>query len=184
MFKMKLYGESIEFKTALLGKMAAENIRLAVMLCVELGMTADEIICGVEKLQPVPHRLQLLHSNGIYILDDGYNCNPKGAEEALKALSRFSGRKCLVTPGIVECGILEEKINGELGAKIAGFGFEKVILVGNTLVTCVKKGFESAGGDMQTLTVAESLDKAQAILKEYLQDGDAVLFLNDLPDVY
>ena len=37
---------------------------------------------------------------------------------------------------------------------------------------------------METLTVAEGLDKAQAILKESLQAGDAVLFLNDLPDVY
>ncbi|MBE7080468.1 MAG: UDP-N-acetylmuramoyl-tripeptide--D-alanyl-D-alanine ligase [Clostridiales bacterium] len=183
-FTMKVYGENIQFKTALLGRMAAENIRLAVMLCIELGMTAEEIMRGVEKLQPVPHRLQLSHNNGVYILDDGYNCNPKGAEEALTALSRFSGRKCLVTPGIVECGVLEEKINGELGEKIASFHFEKVILVGNTLVACVKKGFENAGGDMTTLTIAESLDKAQTILKGYLQEGDAVLFLNDLPDVY
>jgi UDP-N-acetylmuramoyl-tripeptide--D-alanyl-D-alanine ligase len=183
-FTMKVYGENIEFKTALLGRMAAENIRLAVMLCVELGMTAEEIMRGIEKLQPVPHRLQLTHNNGVYILDDGYNCNPKGAEEALKALARFAGRKCLVTPGIVECGVLEEKINGELGEKIASFHFEKTILVGNTLVACVKKGFENAGGDMETLTVVESLDKAQTILKGYLQEGDAVLFLNDLPDVY
>jgi len=56
--------------------------------------------------------------------------------------------------------------------------------VGNTLVACVKKGFENAGGNMTTLTIAESLDKAQTILKGYLQEGDAVLFLNDLPDVY
>ncbi len=183
-FKMRLYGETIEFKTILLGRMAAENIRLAVMLCIELGMTADEIARGIEKLQPIPHRLQLIQSGGIYILDDGYNCNPKGADEALQALSRFSGRKCIVTPGMVECGILEEKINGELGAKIAKAGFDKVILVGNTLVGSVKNGFKNAGGDMETLSVAENLDKAQALLKAYLQEGDAVLFLNDLPDVY
>ena len=183
-FKMHLYGETIEFKTILLGKMAAENIRLAVMLCVELGMTADEIARGIEKLQPIPHRLQLIQSGGIYILDDGYNCNPKGAEEALRALSRFSGRKCIVTPGIVECGILEEKINGELGEKLAKAAFDKVILVGNTLVGNVKNGFVNAGGNTETLTVVESLDKAQGVLKAYLQEGDAVLFLNDLPDVY
>ena len=154
------------------------------MLCVELGMTADEIMRGVEKLKPIPHRLQLTENGGVYILDDGYNCNPKGAEEALLALSRFAGKKYLVTPGIVECGILEEKINGELGKKIAQFGFDKVILVGHTLVTSVKKGFENAGGDMETLILAEGLDQAQAILKASLQEGDAVLFLNDLPDVY
>ena len=183
-FKMRLYGEEIEFKTILLGKMAAENIRLAVMLCVELGMTADEIMRGVEKLQPIPHRLQLLEHGGVYILDDAYNCNPKGAEEALKALSRFSGRKCIVTPGMVECGILEEKINGELGAKIAQAGFDKVILVGNTLIGSMKQGYENAGGDKEVLTVVDNLDKAQKLLKEYLKEGDAVLFLNDLPDVY
>ena len=183
-FKMRIFGEMVEIKTVLLGKMAAENIRLAAMICVELGMTADEIVRGVEKLQPIPHRLQLIENNGIYILDDGYNCNPKGAEEALKALGRFSGKKCIVTPGIVECGVLEEKINGELGEKIAEAGFDKVILVGNTLVGAVKKGYEKANGNAETLTVVETLEKAQGILKDFLQEGDAVLFLNDLPDVY
>ena len=117
-------------------------------------------------------------------MDDAYNCNPKGADEALKALSRFSGRKCIVTPGMVECGILEEKINGELGAKIAKAEFDKVIFVGTTLVGCLKKGYENANGNMEILSVVDSLDKAQKLLKGYLQEGDAVLFLNDLPDVY
>ncbi|MBQ4053265.1 MAG: hypothetical protein IJD33_02895, partial [Clostridia bacterium] len=183
-FKMRIFGEMVEIKTSLLGRMAAENIRLAALVCIELGMTADEIVRGVEKLQPIPHRLQLLESGGVYILDDGYNCNPKGAEEAILALGRFSGRKCIVTPGIVECGILEAKINGELGEKIARAQLDKVILVGHTLVGAVQKGYESAGGDREKMVKAETLDKAQDILKEYLREGDAVLFLNDLPDVY
>ena len=147
-------------------------------------MTADEIVRGIEKLEPIPHRLQLIENNGIYILDDGYNCNPKGAEDALSALSRFAGRKCVVTPGIVECGILEEKINGELGAKLAEKGFDKVILVGNTLVGAVQKGYIEANGKAEALALVPTLDAAQKLLSEYLQTGDAVLFLNDLPDVY
>ena len=174
----------VEMKTVLLGKMAAENIRLAIHIALELGMTADEILRGVEKIRQIPHRLQLIESNGVYILDDGYNCNPKGAEEAIEALKRFSSRRFVVTPGIVECGILEEKINGELGAKLAAAGFDKTILVGNTLVEAVKKGYENAGGDVSAVVKVETLDKAQKLLKEILQEGDAVLFLNDLPDVY
>ena len=183
-FKMSIFGEMVEMKTVLLGKMAAENIRLAIYIALELGMTADEILSGVEKIRQIPHRLQLIESNGVYILDDGYNCNPKGAEEAIEALKRFSSRRFVVTPGIVECGILEEKINGELGAKLAAAGLDKTILVGNTLVEAVKKGYENAGGDMSALVKVESLDKAQKLLKGLLQEGDAVLFLNDLPDVY
>jgi UDP-N-acetylmuramoyl-tripeptide--D-alanyl-D-alanine ligase len=181
---MRIFGETVEMKTVLLGRMAAENIRLAAYIAIELGMTADEIVQGVEKLQPIPHRLQLIENGGIYILDDGYNCNPKGAEEAITALMRFSGRKCVVTPGIVECGVLEEKINGDLGEKLAKAGLDKTILVGNTLVGAVKKGYERAGGDMAVLEKVETLEKAQELLKEFLQEGDAVLFLNDLPDVY
>jgi UDP-N-acetylmuramoyl-tripeptide--D-alanyl-D-alanine ligase len=183
-FKMRIFGEMVEMKTILLGKMAVENIRLAVYIALELGMTADEIARGVEKLQPIPHRLQLIENGGVYILDDGYNCNPKGAEEAIAALKRFLGKKYIVTPGIVECGILEEKINGALGEKLAKAGFDKTILVGNTLVNAVKNGYEKAGGDTSALIKVETLQKAQDVLKGLLQEGDAVLFLNDLPDVY
>lgn len=183
-FALAFGEEKIEVCVPLLGKAAVENIALAVRLCVEMGMTAEEIARGLEKLQPIPHRLQLLRANGAYILDDGYNCNPLGAREAIEALCRFTGRKCIVTPGIVECGILEEKLNEDLGAWIAKARLDKVILVGDTLVGAVKSGYERAGGDMQALCVAHTLDDAKTILGEWIGREDAVLFLNDLPDVY
>ena len=183
-FSLHIYGGKVPVKTALLGGAAVENIRLAAKLCLELGLTPEEIVRGVEKLKPVAHRLQLIENGGVYILDDGYNCNPKGAEEAIEALKRFGGRKCIVTPGIVECGILEQKINGELGEKIAKANFEKVILVGETLVGAVKNGYENAEGDKEKLSTAKTLEGAKALLSEWIRAGDAVLFLNDLPDLY
>ena len=183
-FAFTLGGKEIVAKTSLLGNAAAENILLAATLAFEMGVTPEEIERGISKLQPIPHRLQLLKSNGVYILDDGYNCNPKGAKEAISALKRFSGRKCIVTPGIVECGVLEEKINGELGEEIAKADLDKVILVGDTLIGAVKSGFEQAGGNMKRLTSVQTLIAAQVALADWLVEGDAVLFLNDLPDVY
>ena len=183
-FVLSVEGKEIAVETALLGAVAVENILLAVSLAVKMGLTAGEIEQGLSKLQPIPHRLQLLEQNGVYILDDGYNCNARGAKEGIAALTRFSGRKCIVTPGIVECGALEEQLNGALGEEIAKAGLDKVILVGDTLVGAVKKGFEQAGGDMQTLSQEKTLEGAQEQLSQWLQAGDAVLFLNDLPDVY
>ncbi len=183
-FTLNVFGEKVSVTTTLLGNAAVENIRLAAQLCVELGMTADEIVRGIEQLEQIPHRLELLENEGVYILDDGYNCNPKGAEEAIRALGRFVGRKCIVTPGIIECGILEEKINGELGEKIANAKLDKVILVGDTLVGKIKSAYENAGGDMEILSTVRSLDDAKNLLGKWVQSGDAVLFLNDLPDFY
>lgn len=183
-FVLKLDGESVQAKTRLLGGAAVENIALAATLAKELGLTAEEIARGISKLQSVPHRLALTEQNGVYILDDGYNCNPVGAREAIAALCRFKGGKCIVTPGIVECGVLEEKINETLGADIAKANLDKVILVGDTLVGAVKSGYLSAGGDETKLSVVKTLDLAQAALSEWIKSGDCVLFMNDLPDVY
>jgi UDP-N-acetylmuramoyl-tripeptide--D-alanyl-D-alanine ligase len=183
-FKVQYKNDTIAVETNILGNSAVENILLATTLASELGLTAEELEKGMQKLQPTPHRLQLLEYEGVYILDDGYNANPRGAKEALGALGRFEGRKCVVTPGIVECGILEESINGALGKELAELAPDKLILVGDTLVGAVKAGYISAGGDAERLTVKDTLAGAQAVLSEWVSAGDAVLFLNDLPDVY
>ncbi len=183
-FTLALGGEKIEVETALLGRTAAEDILLAALLCKELGLSTAEIKAGVQKLQPVPHRLQLLEQNGAYILDDGYNSNIEGAKAALEVLKTFTGKTCVVTPGLVEGGILEEALNRELGEALAKADVNKVALVGDTLVGAVKSGYLAAGGDKEKLTVAHTLSAASSLLSGWLQAGDCVLFLNDLPDAY
>ncbi len=183
-FTLLLGEKEVEIETSLLGRIAAENIALAATLCFEMGMTVEEITAGIAKLQPAPHRLQLLENNGVYILDDGYNCNIEGAKAAIEVLSQFAGRTCIVTPGIVEGGILEEELNARLGGEIAAKKIDKVILVGDTLVGAVKDGYKQAGGEEERVFTVPTLERAQAELSEWLQTGDAVLFLNDLPDVY
>lgn len=184
-FTLVLGEERVDVETALLGAHAAENIVLAAVLAYEaLGVTAQEIARAIAKLQPIPHRLQLLENGGAYILDDAYNSNISGAKQALDALSRFEKGKCVVTPGLVECGTLEEKLNGELGEYIAKIQPDKVILVGQTLVCAVKRGYERAGGDKDALVIAKTLNDAKKHIADFLGEGDCVLFLNDLPDVY
>lgn len=179
-----LEGKEIAVKTKLLGKAAIENMRMAALLAYEMGLTAEEIERGLAKIKPIPHRLQLLESGGVYILDDGYNANPCGAKEALEALSRFEGKKWVITPGIIECGVLEECVNAQLGENIANSGADRLVLVGETLINAVKVGYQSADGDMKKLSVVKTLSEAQMLLAQEAQAGDCVLFLNDLPDVY
>ena len=181
-FTITLGGESVRVHTRLLGAHCANNCGLAAELAYEMGVSLADIAAAAEELDFVEHRLQLTKSNGINILDDGYNANVKGARAALDVLRAFDGRKIIVTPGIVELGILEEKENSEFGGLLAGLDF--VILVGDTLVTPVKEGYLAAGGDPEKLVVRQTLKDAQRELKGYLSSGDTVLFLNDLPDIY
>ncbi len=181
-FTLTLGGERVRTHTKLLGRHAAQNIALAAEVAYSLGMTPGEIASAIKDLEFIEHRLQLIKAGGVNILDDGYNSNVKGAAAALEVLKSFNGRKIAVTPGLVELGVLEESENALLGAELVGF--DLVILVGDTLVQPVKEGYLSAGGDGAKLILKPTLAAAQEELKGYLADGDTVLFLNDLPDIY
>lgn len=183
-FRLTLSNESIDVKTSLLGEGNVENIAIAVMLAFDLGMTKEEILLGLEKVKPIPHRLQLIESNGAYILDDAYNCSEKSAKSALDALCRFDGRRLVVTPGIVEGGVLEETINTNLGELLATANPDRIMLVGERFAQYIKNGYLNAGGVEEKIGVYCSLEIVKQILVTELQRGDAVLFLNDLPDVY
>ena len=51
-------------------------------------------------------------------------------------------------------------------------------------MTPVKRGYAENGGDAGKIVLKSTLSDAQEELKNYIRQGDAVLFLNDLPDVY
>ena len=181
-FTLTLGGKSCMVKTSLLGAHSAYNIGLCANIAYELGLSLEEIASAIPSLGFVEHRLQLIESNGVHILDDGYNSNVVGARAALDVLRTLSGKKIVVTPGLVELGVLEEKENGELGAQLVGFDY--VILVGETLVTAVMNGYTENGGDRDKITIVPTLAAAQDKLKGLIEKGDSVLFLNDLPDIY
>ena len=181
-FTLRLKDERVELQTKLLGKHSAEDIALAGALCYLLGMTAEEIKAGTERIRPIPHRLEKIDGNGVNVLDDSYNSNVEGAKDAVYTLRLFGGRKYVVTPGLVELGQIEVKENEALGELLAGL--DGVILVGETLVLAVREGYLKAGGEEGKLRIVPTLERAQQILAEELQAGDSVLFLNDLPDIY
>ena len=183
-FILDLGDGEMKVKTSLLGNSAVENIQLSATLAKKMGLSNEQIERGISKIKPIPHRLQLIENGGVYILDDGYNSNIVGAGEALEALNRFDGKKCVVSQGLVECGILEEELNGKLGEMLAKAGLDRVILVGETLIGAVKNGYLSAGGAKEKLVCVKNLEEAKAEYGGYLTAGDAILFLNDLPDVY
>ena len=181
-FALVLGGERFRVTTRLLGRHAAEDIALAAALCFLLGMTPAEIAEGIPALEPIPHRLTRMDSEGVLVLDDAYNSNIAGAANAVELLKACTGRRFVVTPGLVELGELEEGANANLGSRFVGL--DGVILVGETLVLSVRHGYLDAGGDDSLLRVVPTLAAAQEVLEGELREGDAVLFLNDLPDKY
>ncbi len=178
-------GEGCRFHAPLYGLHNVTNILLAAAAARHLGLPLGEIAIRVAALEPFEHRLQrTTWPGGITVLDDAYSCNPVGAANALRVLGLHDrGRRILITPGMVELGPLQDEENRRLGANAAEVATD-IVLVGVEQARPVYEGVLAAGFDQERLHVFDTRAEAIAWLRENARAGDAVLFLNDLPDTY
>ena len=184
-FDLVIEGERpIKCSTTLIGEHSIANILLAAAVAYKLGLNRNEIFVGVTRLHSVKHRLQVLPTgSGVTLIDDSYNSNIDGFKCALKALSAFSGRKIIVTPGLVELGANQGVLNYEVGKLIAS-NCDVMIISAKTNAEMLIKGFVDGGKDTKDILYAKNHVKAKELLNNILQKGDVVLFENDLPDTY
>lgn len=177
-------GSSIMCQCELLGRQNIDNILGAALVAREMGLSLAEIERGIRKLRPAPHRLQIVSRGEVTVIDDSYNSNPDGARAALETLADFtSGRRVLITPGMVELGELHEEKNREFGMQAAK-ACDYVILVGPKQTKPIADGLSQAGFPSESLKIVRDLNEARLEMESYVKAGDVVLFENDLPDLY
>ena len=172
-------GEQCAFTTKLLGGHNIQNLTGCIAVAHTLGIPLKELVYPVRMLRPVPHRLQML-PNGY--IDDAYNSNPAGFRSALDTLKQFEGQRVLVTPGMVELGEQQERLNRELGAYAADC-CDYAVLVGLKQAPPLKEGLLSAGFDETRICVAATLAEGLQFVNSLPFDSArTVLLENDLPD--
>jgi len=177
-------GDAICMKTRLLGAHNVTNILMAVAVGRIYGLRLRQIRQAVSKLQPVPHRLEVRREGTITVIDDAFNSNPVGARNAVEILGQMgSGRRVIVTPGMIELGERERDENMLLGKHIAQ-NADLAVLVGENRTGAIAEGLRAAEFPPESIRVVKSLYEARDFLKQYLKDGDVVLFENDLPDQF
>lgn len=184
-FTLNIKGEEpVTCTTVLLGRHAVKNICLASAVAYKVGLTPSEIARGINRIQTIIHRLELRPNNkNIVIIDDSYNSNEEGVASAMEVLSMFEGRKIVLTPGLVELGKMENVVNMELGKTLAKHA-DIVFVIGKHNAEMIVSGLLEGGMSRENIRFAKSLNKANEELNKLLNEGDVVLFENDLPDNY
>jgi UDP-N-acetylmuramoyl-tripeptide--D-alanyl-D-alanine ligase len=172
------------FTTPLLGLHNVTNLLLAAAVGVQQGMPLREIARRVSGLQPAESRLvRQTTAQGITIINDAYSANPVGAVQALRVLGMHTtGKRLLITPGMVELGTMMDSENRKLGEAAAQQATD-VILVGKQTEP-IREGLLSANFPADHLQMVNTLAEAVEWYRRNLTAGDSVLFLNDLPDTY
>ncbi|GIV61313.1 MAG: Mur ligase [Rhodothermaceae bacterium] len=177
-------GHEAVFRTKLLGRHNVLNILLGVAVGRSMGLRLRQMAHAAARLQPVAHRLQLRQEGPITVIDDAFNSNPVGARNAVEILGRFTtGRRIIVTPGMIELGPRQEEENRLFGHHIAA-NVDLALLVGEAQTAPIREGLREAGFPDEKVRVVRSLFEAKDFLTTYLRPGDVVLYENDLPDQY
>lgn len=178
-------GEELPLTTPLVGECNISNVLAAVVMAREMGVDSRQIAYAVEHLQQVEHRLSIRRiPGGLTIIDDAFNSNPVGSAMALDVLAAMKpGRRILITPGMIELGTEQERLNREFGRKAAASA-DEVIVVGHYNRAAIASGLDQGGMDKARVHLADSFAQAQAILGRIAAAGDTVLYENDLPDTF
>lgn len=156
------------------------NVACAIATAWVLGAAPDELAARAGELRPVESRQNVVTApSGVIVIDDTFNANPQSARAALALLAslEIAGRRVVVTPGMVELGSIQHQENLQLARLAAAQGCELVV-VGRTNAAALAAGYSSAPRRF------DFRDEAVAWARSSLKDGDAVLYLNDLPDHY
>lgn len=172
-------GEDVAEMESMLG-VQPTNVACAVAAALEVGALPSELTRRLSAVRAVANRATVsTAASGVVVVDDTFNANPASARASLDVLGSLSviGRRVVVTPGLIELGAKQYHENEGLAREVALRGFELAI-VGRTNVGALWAGF---GSDPRRFKVR---DDAVAWVRESLVAGDAVLYLNDLPDQY
>lgn len=163
-------------ETQLLGKHNISNILQALAIALYLKIDIKILLHKIATLQPVKHRLELIKAK-INILDDSYNCSILSAKNSLEVLASFPNKKFCCTPGIIEGGAMQEKLNEDL-AHLLKQNSDIQIIVGKTN----RKAFQKVLNKKSAYFV-DTLEDAKKLFS-IIEPGDTLLLLNDLPDDY
>lgn len=177
-FIMTLDDKQFFCKTKLLGKANIDNIVVGAAMAYLLGENLFNIQKAIEKLEPTSHRLELIKGEKSYVIDDSYNSNLDGFKEALEILNEFDGKKIVVSPGIVELGKEQFKVNKQAG-QLVGQTADVFVIMNKTNKEAL---FQGAKEGKAKIFFADTRQEQLDVLKKVIEQGDVVLFENDFPD--
>ena len=160
------------------------NVACALGAAIALGLDPATVAGRVARLTNIENRLAVVTApSGVVVIDDTFNSNPAGASAALEVLRRLdlTGRRVLVTPGMIELGDRQAEANEHFAAEV-DVCCDVLVVVGRTNRRALLAGARRSS--RSTIVLVDHREAAVAWVRSSLGSGDGVLYENDLPDNY
>ena len=138
-----------------------------------MGLSNDQIKKGIETMQMIDGRTNLIEVNGMTVIDDCYNANPVSMKASLDVLATALGRTVAVLGDMGELGADKRELHYEVGAYVAEKGIDVLFCAG-----VLSKEIAAAVREHNPACDVHEYETRDEMLKDllpFLRQGDAVL---------
>ncbi len=149
------------------------NALAATAVALKLGLTAQEIVRGMKKVERVSGRSNLIPLKECMVIDDCYNANPVSMEAALELLQQAKGRKIAILGDMFELGEKEKEMHYKLGA-YAAKKVDILICIGK-LSAHMYEGAQNHKNEKTEIIYLEEKDKLYHYLEKIKKPEDTFL---------
>lgn len=137
----------------------------------KLGISSDEIKVALRNFKLTPHRMELIDTDKLRIIDDTYNASLDSVKNALEMLGKIDGRRVFIFGDILELDGYGVDIHKEIGETVIKNKLDVLIAVGDLS----KYTFEVVNGNIDECYYFKNNDELLSNIDNILNDGDTVL---------
>lgn len=132
---------------------------------------------GLESFTPAKMRMQLIPVNGVTLINDAYNANPRSMSSALDTLYKLKpkGKKWIVLGDMRELGDQGETSHREIGKKVMRYGDIDYLLTVGQSARWIAEGAKEESGEFTRVIEFNNNLEVIDYLKKNLGLGDLVL---------
>ncbi len=185
--KIKIFKDHLEFILAnaqesafvsfpLVGKAHLINVLLASFTAQRLGLSLKEIGHCFHS-QNFSNLKKIRKHNGWEIIDSAYSTNPSAFFADLEHLQLWSGKRVVITPGIIELGKAASSLHREIGEKLAEVA-DLVIVTRDyywkEIRAGLEKGKKEKGKEVQLFYLSRPTEIIEKV-RSFAQSGDVIL---------
>jgi UDP-N-acetylmuramoyl-tripeptide--D-alanyl-D-alanine ligase len=174
--RLQLNNGEIAVKTRLVGRHNLSALAAAGAVGEELGLEPEQIRAGLESIEPVSGRMQVLEGiNDSIVLDDTYNSSPRSVTAALETLAELPGRKLVVLGSMNELGELSAREHRSVGVTVASMKPAMLVTIGMEANRYIPAGAVEHGFARELIHTFDSPYNAGEFLRSMVKAGDVVL---------
>lgn len=129
-FVLKTPDGQAEVALPLIGRHNVYNALAAAAAAHSFGLSAAKIAEQLSTAAPSKMRGELIRfANGVTVIDDSYNSNPRALIEAVRAMTEAKGfnRRIVVAGEMLELGLQGVELHRQCGAEIAAMNVDRLI---------------------------------------------------------